>query len=97
MESLIKLRHTSTIPEYTSQFESLSNRLWGLSDKYKLSCFLSGLKEEIHLPLRMLAPQDLVSGFGLAKLQVGNSYCWSQSWGHSTSSSSPSDSVTPTP
>lgn len=69
MESLVKLRQSSTVAEYTTQFESLSNRLRGLSDKYKLSYFLSGLKDEVRLPLRMLSPQTLVAAFGLAKLQ----------------------------
>jgi len=33
MESLVKLRHSSTVAEYTSQFVSLSNHLRGLSKK----------------------------------------------------------------
>jgi len=69
MESLVKLRHSTTVAAYTAQFESLSNRLRGLSDQYRLSCFLSGLKDEIRLPLRMLAPRTMVAAFGLAKLQ----------------------------
>jgi hypothetical protein len=43
--------------------------LKGLSEKYKLSCFLSGLRDDIRLPLRMLKPQDLNEAFGLAKIQ----------------------------
>jgi hypothetical protein len=54
MESLVKLRQSSMVGDYTARFESLSNRLWGLSDKYKLSCFLSGLKDEIRLPLNTI-------------------------------------------
>jgi hypothetical protein len=69
MESLVKLRQTTTVTEYTSQFEALSNRLRGISDKNRLSCFLSGLKDEIRLPLRMLNPVTLAAAFGLAKLQ----------------------------
>jgi hypothetical protein len=69
MKSMVKLRQTSTVAEYTVKFESLSNRLRGLSDAYKLSCFLSGLKDEVRLPLRMLSPHTLVVAFGLAKLQ----------------------------
>jgi hypothetical protein len=69
MKALTKLHQTSTVTKYTSQFESLSNRLCGLSDRNRLSCFLSGLKDEICLPLRMLNPLTLVAAFGLAKLQ----------------------------
>jgi hypothetical protein len=69
MESLMQLRQTSTMAEYTTQFEALSNRLRGLFDRNRLSCFLSGLKDEVRLPLWMLNPRTLVAAFGLAKLQ----------------------------
>lgn len=68
MESLMKLHQSSSVAEYTTPFKSLSNRLQDLSDKYKLGCFLSGLKDEICLPLRMITPHSLVVAFGLAKL-----------------------------
>ena len=32
-------------------------------------CFLSGLRDEIRLPIRMLNPQNLSAAFGLAKIQ----------------------------
>jgi hypothetical protein len=69
MEALMRLRQTSSIAAYTSQFEALSNRLRGISEKNRLSCFLNGLKDEIRLPVRMLNPASLVAAFGLAKLQ----------------------------
>jgi hypothetical protein len=47
MESLMRLRQVSTVAEYTSQFEALSNQLRGISKKNRLSCFLSGLKDDI--------------------------------------------------
>jgi hypothetical protein len=68
IKALTKLHQTSTVTEYTSQFESLSNRLCGFSDRNRLSCFLSGLNDEIRLQLRMLNPLTLVAAFGLAKL-----------------------------
>ena len=34
-----------------------------------MSCFLSGLKDEIRLPIRMLVPKTLNEAFGLAKIQ----------------------------
>lgn len=102
MESLMKLRQSSTVGDYTAQFEALSNRLRGLSEANRLSCFLSGLKDEIRLPLRMLKPQNLVAAFGLAKLQEeyflstrrsslpnrsSSTYGRQQPWSSSTSSS----------
>jgi hypothetical protein len=69
MEALMRLRQVSTVAEYTSQFEALSNRLRGVSEQNRLSCFLSGLKDDIRLPVRMLHPPTLGAAFGLAKLQ----------------------------
>ena len=69
MKALSKLRQTSTVAIYKEDFEALSNRIKGLSPMHKLSCFLSGLKDEIRLPVRMLTPQSLNAAFGLAKIQ----------------------------
>ncbi|XP_062167070.1 uncharacterized protein LOC133873370 [Alnus glutinosa] len=101
MESLMRLRQVSSVSDYTSQFEALSNRLRGISESNRLSCFLSGLKDDIRLPVRMLHPPNLVAAFGLAKLQEeylltsrrplrssSSSYSFGrhQSWGQSSSS-----------
>lgn len=59
METLTKLRQVSYVSTYKTQFEALSNRIKELSERHKLSCFLSGLKDEIHIPDRMLNPQNL--------------------------------------
>ncbi|KAF5471876.1 hypothetical protein F2P56_008640 [Juglans regia] len=69
MEALTRLKQTSSVAMYKAQFEALSNRLRGLSDHHKLSCFMSGLKDEIRLPIRMLNPINLGAAFGLAKIQ----------------------------
>ena len=53
---------------YKSQFERLSNRIKNLLESYKLSCFLSGLKDEIRLAMRMQNPRALSATFGLAKI-----------------------------
>ncbi|WJZ95606.1 hypothetical protein VitviT2T_014364 [Vitis vinifera] len=37
MEALIRLKQTSTVEDYKSQFEALSNQLRGLAESYKLS------------------------------------------------------------
>lgn len=72
MEALIRLKQTSTVEEYKSQFEALSNQLRGLAESYKLSCFLSGLREDICFMVRMLNPVNLHMAFGLAKMQKEN-------------------------
>ena len=69
MEALTRLKQSSNVVVYKSQFEALSNRITGLLETHKLSSFLSGLKDEIHLPVRMLAPKYQNEAFGLAKIQ----------------------------
>jgi hypothetical protein len=69
MEALMRLCQSSTVAEYTTYFQSLLNRLQGVFERNKHNCFLSGLKDEIRLPMRMLNPANLVATFGLAKLQ----------------------------
>jgi len=69
MEALMRLRHSSTVAEYTAQFESRSNRLRGIFERNRLSCFLTGLKDDLRLPVRMLNPSNLAAAFGLAKMQ----------------------------
>lgn len=69
MECLTKLKQTSIVSNYKTQFENLSNRIKGLSEPHRLSCFLSGLRDEIRLTVRMLNPSSLHQAFGLAKIQ----------------------------
>ena len=59
MEVLTRLRQTSTVAMYKAEFEAVSNRIKGLSPLHKLSCFLSGLIDEIRLLMRMLNPHTL--------------------------------------
>ena len=84
MESLTRLRQVGSMVHYKGQFESLSNRVKELSEKRKLSCFFSGLKEEIRLPIKMFNPQALSTAFGLAKIQeeyLNASRKGTKSWG----------------
>ncbi|XP_075650145.1 uncharacterized protein LOC142620705 [Castanea sativa] len=69
MEALTKLKQTTTVAVYKSQFEMLSNRIRNLSEPHKLSCFLSGLRDEVRLAVRMQNPRTLTAAFGLAKIQ----------------------------
>ena len=40
-----------------------------MSPQHKLRSFLSGLKDEVRLPVRMLNPSSLTAAFELAKIQ----------------------------
>lgn len=75
MEALTRLKKTSTVAAYEAQFEGVSNRLKGLFEKQTLSCFLSSLKDETRLHIRLLDPISLSAAFGLAKIQ--EEYVWS--------------------
>jgi hypothetical protein len=72
METLMRLRQYSTMEDYKGKFESISNRLKGISDFNRLSCFLSGLKDEIRIPVKMFNPSTLLEAFSLAKMQEEN-------------------------
>lgn len=54
MEALTRLKQMTSVVAYKGNFEILSNRIIGLSESQKLSCFLSGLKDKIRLPVRRL-------------------------------------------
>ena len=69
MEALTRLKQITTVVSYKGNFEILSNRIKRLSKSHKLSCFLSGLKDEIRLPVKMLVPKSLNDAFGFAKIQ----------------------------
>lgn len=66
--SLYKLQQTGSVLEYQQQFESLSNRVTGLSPTSLLNCFLSGLRKDIHHELSILKPSSLTQAIDLAKL-----------------------------
>jgi len=69
MDALTRLRQTSNVISYKGQFEALFNRIRDLSKNHKLSYFLSGLRDEIRLLIKMLNPKTLNEAFGLAKIQ----------------------------
>ena len=69
MEALTRLRQMTNVVAYNGQFEALSNRLKGFSNVHKLSCFFSGLRDEIRLPVKMLNLKNLNEAYGLAKIQ----------------------------
>jgi hypothetical protein len=69
MEALSKLKQITTVDDYKERFEALSNRVRGVDDHNRVSCFLGGLKDDIRLPVRMFKPQALLTAYGLAKVQ----------------------------
>ena len=69
MGTFTKLRQTGSVEEYQTAFEILSNKINGVSEEFRISTFLSGLKDELRIIVTMLRPNTLVAAFGLARLQ----------------------------
>ncbi|XP_042974800.1 uncharacterized protein LOC122306438 [Carya illinoinensis] len=69
MEALTCLKQTNSVTAYKAEFELLSNRIKGVTEENKLNYFLSGLKDEVRIPVRMLKPINLNDAFGLARMQ----------------------------
>ncbi|KAA8550859.1 hypothetical protein F0562_002543 [Nyssa sinensis] len=69
MGQLTKLRQISTIKTYQEKFEELANKTNGLSEEFLVSCFVSGLKDEIKAGVQMFRPKNVFQAMGLARLQ----------------------------
>ena len=67
--ALFKLTQRGTVNEYLTEFERLANRVIGLPPPFLLSCFVSGLAQDIHREVLALQPISLPQAMALAKLQ----------------------------
>ena len=68
MADLKSLVQTGSLQDYLEEFDVLSHKVT-LTEEYSLSCFLSGLRDEIKIPLRMFGPRSLQQAYALARLQ----------------------------
>ncbi|GJW25283.1 ty3-gypsy retrotransposon protein [Tanacetum coccineum] len=66
--ALFKLRQTTTVSAYQTEFERLSNCVIGLPPEALLNCFISGLRLDIQQELAILRPYTITQAIGLAKL-----------------------------
>nr|GEX96188.1 transposon Ty3-G Gag-Pol polyprotein [Tanacetum cinerariifolium] len=66
--TLFKLKQTSTVTAYQTEFERLSNCVVGLPPEALLNCFISGLRQDIQQELSILRPHTITQAIGLAKL-----------------------------
>lgn len=64
-----KLMQTGSVEDYQTTFENLSYKISGVSEEFRISTFLSGLKDELRIIVTMFKPNTLVAAFGLARLQ----------------------------
>nr|GFC42188.1 hypothetical protein [Tanacetum cinerariifolium] len=66
--ALFKLRQTTTVSDYQTEFERLSNYVVGLPPEALLNCFISGLRNDIQQELAILRPITITQAIGLVKL-----------------------------
>ncbi|GJT99429.1 ty3-gypsy retrotransposon protein [Tanacetum coccineum] len=66
--TLFKLKQTSTVSAYQTEFERISNFVNGLSPEALLNCFISGLRADIQNEIAIHHPTSLQQAYGLAKL-----------------------------
>ncbi|XP_049345420.1 uncharacterized protein LOC125809928 [Solanum verrucosum] len=62
------LRQVNSVQDYVDLFDELLTRV-ELSEDQIISCFVRGLKPEIGLPVKMLAPRSLAKAINLARIQ----------------------------
>ena len=65
--ALSKLRHTTTVSAYQSDFERLLNKVTGVSESTLVSVFISGLKPQLRRELNLRRPVTLTMAFALAR------------------------------
>lgn len=71
MAELMELKQTTSVKDYHDEFDSIISRLQ-LSPEYTLSCFITGLKEELRSLVRMFNPSTIAQAYSLAKIQELN-------------------------
>lgn len=58
-----KLRQTRSVKEYQTQFEILSNKIHGVSVEFRISTFISGLRDDLRIIITMFKPFTLFATF----------------------------------
>nr|GMD98923.1 Transposon Ty3-G Gag-Pol polyprotein [Ipomoea batatas] len=67
---LSKLVHLTSVADYQSEFESLMNRVSGISESILISMFVAGLKSHIRREVQRARPASLMTTFSLASWQA---------------------------
>jgi hypothetical protein len=67
-EALSRLKQTTTVNAYQEAFKKLSHKVDDLSEKILVGCFITGLKDEIYLDVRVKQPKTLSESISVAHL-----------------------------
>ncbi|KAH7511671.1 hypothetical protein JRO89_XSUnG0180200 [Xanthoceras sorbifolium] len=65
---LSKLVQSNALVDYQHQFEQLANKIPGVPDHALVSCFVSGLRNDLRKEIQVYKPQSLIQAMGLAQL-----------------------------
>ncbi|GJS84533.1 ty3-gypsy retrotransposon protein [Tanacetum coccineum] len=97
--ALFKLRQTTTVSAYQTEFERLSNCVIGLPPEALLNCFISGLRLDIQQELAILRPYTITQAIGLAKLieDKTNEQKFRPRYNNQNQNRTPPLALTPTP
>ena len=68
-EALSKVRQIGSLREYQKEFERLSNRVHGWSQKALVGLFMGGLRSEISETIHMFKPKTLKEATSLARMK----------------------------
>ncbi|KAL6313963.1 hypothetical protein AAG906_011693 [Vitis piasezkii] len=71
MRTLLKLSHDSTdfdVAAYHETFEKLSHQVDGLPEAFLVGCFITGLRDDIRLDVKIKQPKVLAYAIGVARL-----------------------------
>lgn len=71
-KTITKLRETTSVEEYNSQFKVFANRTEGLLEAFMISCLLDSLREDIRLTMKVLKPSTLSTVLELIRIQEEN-------------------------
>ena len=68
LAELRNLKQIDSLQEYLNAFDELYPKA-GITEEQSLSFFLSGLNDELQMPIRMFKPRTLAEAYSLARLQ----------------------------
>ena len=66
---LSRVKQTGTLRDYQKEFERLSNRVQGWTQKALVSTFMGGLKPKISEEIRLFRPRTLKEAISLARMR----------------------------
>lgn len=68
-ETLSKIKQTGSLRDYQKEFEYLSTRVHGWSEKALIGTFMGGLKSESVAEVKLKKPKTLMQALGVARIK----------------------------